>query len=321
MYAVDAAAVLTARDVAGAGDCHTDPMSGARIVKRWKTGLVELLRVTSPPLRPSRWTWTADAILAFVLAVCTAGHAWRQEGGSGFVLPFGAGASAPPPPVPPNPPPGPYFVQGLADLQPWQLALAALTALPLVVRRRWPLSALWLVLGSMLLFHRSAGAHDTTVYTFLSCVIAAYSAAVYSPYRAYVLVSLVAGACLIAVFHEENFPKITDGFIPFLLLLGVVLAANTIHTWKQRLRVLQEEHEAATRLAVDRERSRIARELHDVVTHNVSVMVIQAGAARKVMDTAPDLAAGRHSPKQRRYAVWRHGPGRGPSAPARVTHQ
>jgi signal transduction histidine kinase len=76
----------------------------------------------------------------------------------------------------------------------------------------------------------------------------------------------------------------------FLLLCSVGLAANTIHTWRQRAQTLQREQEATTRLAVDRERARLARELHDVVGHNVSVMVVQAGAARKVMGTAPELA-------------------------------
>jgi signal transduction histidine kinase len=182
------------------------------------------------------------------------------------------------------------IAQELGALQPWQFVLAALTALPLVVRRRYPLAAFWAVIGTTLLFHRGAGGGDTAVYTFLSCVVAAYSAAVYSPYRLRAIASPVAGAGLVAAFHDANVPDITPGFVPFLALLGVGLAANTIHTWKQRVRALEEKHEAATRLAVERERARIARELHDVVTHNVSVMVIQAGAARKVMDAAPDRA-------------------------------
>ncbi|WP_328924150.1 histidine kinase [Streptomyces sp. NBC_00190] len=60
---------------------------------------------------------------------------------------------------------------------------------------------------------------------------------------------------------------------------------------EERAWLLERERESAARSAVDAERARIAAELHDIVSHNVSLMVVQAGAAREVLETMPEEAA------------------------------
>ncbi|WP_439144766.1 histidine kinase, partial [Streptomyces albus] len=57
-----------------------------------------------------------------------------------------------------------------------------------------------------------------------------------------------------------------------------------------RARRMEKEREARAKVAVAAERARIARELHDVVAHNVSVMVVQADGGAYVLDSAPEQA-------------------------------
>ena len=82
--------------------------------------------------------------------------------------------------------------------------------------------------------------------------------------------------------------------VPFALawVLGDSLRTRRAYLaqLEERAARLEKEREAQAKVAVAAERARIARELHDVVAHNVSVMVVQADGAAYILDTAPDQA-------------------------------
>jgi len=177
--------------------------------------------------------------------------------------------------------------------------LALVTSGALVWRRRYPLAVLFIVTGAALLTPE-----DVARLTFYPLVVAVYSAAAYSPYRiptlaavpTAVLLVYTSGASTTHVYPYQ--PGIVPNEYVVLWVLGpLAMAANGLRTWRvrtdegrARLTAVEREQAESLRRAVDEERARIARELHDVVTHNVSVMVIQAGAARRVMRAVPDEA-------------------------------
>ncbi|WP_432870612.1 sensor histidine kinase [Microbispora rosea] len=265
----------------------------------WSQFTLNVLRPVQKPTRLSRRSLLADLLLAIVLtAAAVAATAGAADGTHrvdrrppSLFEPLQLRPSPPPrgADVPPDRLERPVIsTDDQEDSGPFPL-LVVLTALPLAVRRLYPLITFWAVLAA------ASATHDgATWITVLTFAIAAYGAVAHSPHRAPAIGGLVLAAVLAGAAFRNSVPALPSWLGPFVVLMSAGVAAGFIRSWRRQLDTgrrrfaeLQRAQEEAMRKAVQEERSRIAGELHDVVTHNVNVMVIQAGAARKVMDTAP----------------------------------
>jgi signal transduction histidine kinase len=185
-------------------------------------------------------------------------------------------------------------------------ALAVLLTLtqtvPLVWRRRAP-GVVLAVTGLAALAHLVLGYQPT--WAEFGVLVALYTVAAHRPGRESVTAAALVAAGL-AVYvavalrriptpAQQAVQNVVVTYVQFATawFLGTLQQRRLAYTAKlEALNAqLAEEQELRSRWAVAEERSRIARELHDVVAHSVSVMVVQAGAARRTLAASPAQAA------------------------------
>lgn len=182
----------------------------------------------------------------------------------------------------------PYRTLALA----WPLAvfLVFTAVIAVALRRRQPSLMLGVLLAGSLVITVLTGPADGALSYFLPVAYVLYLvAATYERRRAAVRVlaavfaTLVADAVLMSLTGGGYFLR--GGLVP--VALCVIIAWFTGYIVRQRRQYAVRLQDEAASKAVAEERLRIARELHDVVAHSMSVIAVQAGYGQYVIDTQP----------------------------------
>jgi signal transduction histidine kinase len=181
-------------------------------------------------------------------------------------------------------------------VKPWYIAIPLDIAVvaPLVFRRRYPLTVGYLVL----MIGTVHSILELGLSNAIGLMISLYSAVVYARRRQ---AGVFVGVLVLVVGAQVAVGAKADWLISALVLalavalcwvLGEFAGARRAYQLEveARLHLLETERDQAARIAVGEERGRIARELHDVVAHAVSVMVVQADGASYAIRSNPELA-------------------------------
>ena len=184
---------------------------------------------------------------------------------------------------------------GQQPTTPLAYLLVVLIAAPLVTHRKWPLPSLAVCLAALLLY--APGRY----YAYPGLVLFAmvFGITLHGT-RRQALVALISCAAAMAVAVALQ-PGVVGSYVTWVESeLGIAVAwivaeslRNRRARWAElnaRAERLEREREAQARRAVAEERLRIARELHDVVAHSMSVIAVQSAVGGHVMDTQPEEA-------------------------------
>ena len=169
----------------------------------------------------------------------------------------------------------------------WGWALVAAQVVPLAGRRRHPV-VVAVATGVATFAYGMANLPDPAIYFPLT--LAFYSVAAYRPRRVWLPVAasfVVSLAVGIAVDRQVD-PA--DVAVNYTVGLTAWVVGDVVRTQRERAAWMAARREEEARRAVAEERVRLARDLHDVVAHHVSVIAVQAEAAQEVLATHPERA-------------------------------
>ena len=189
-----------------------------------------------------------------------------------------------------------FFVSGSGSVPMRILAGCAMTV-PLVFRRRHPLPVV-IVVASVLAVRAAIGSPDEASASFFPAILLAiFSVALYERRPPLAVAGGIFGlACIIAAillgFGEDEG---TSASVGNLTIISFFCGSAWTAGWLLRKRAeharrVEAESGELAKEAVSGERARIARELHDIVAHSVSVISIQAGAAEQYLERDPARA-------------------------------
>ena len=165
----------------------------------------------------------------------------------------------------------------------------------LLWRRRRPLVVLLTVLSVLIIQTFAFGAIESAV-TLLPFVVAIYSVA-RSDNSIYLIAALSGIVIGVQAWRDPNVKTFGDALFTPLVASSVFILGKLVHNQHRKTEIATAKVEIiqlhqATLVAetIAEERGRIARELHDVIAHGISVMALQASAANQVLDTDPNAA-------------------------------